>query len=255
MKKKTARHTRKKQQSNPQGFFYYKRRIIYFVSIIFVLLAGVLLLPNHHDTNRCANTISCISDLSGTYDEDVSGIFEGDEVVGPALASKPVTHTKLSLSMVLGETTVDTKRIAVDLTKQRLYAYENNNLVFEFPISSGRTITPTPTGDFRIWIKLRHTRMKGGSKLNGTYYDLPNVPYTMYFSNDKVAKTRGYGIHGAYWHNNFGHPMSHGCINMREEDVAKLYYWTTPAGSTNVIKVSAENPGTLVSIYGTTPTN
>ena len=65
--------------------------------------------------------------------------------------------------------------------------------------------TPTPVGTFYIWTKLSSTLMAGPG------YYLPGVPWTMYFY-------RGYGIHGCYWHNNFGHPMSHGCVNMRNEE-------------------------------------
>ena len=68
--------------------------------------------------------------------------------------------------------------------------------------------------------------MKGGSKALGTFYDLANVPYVMYYY-------QGYGIHGAYWHNNFGHPMSHGCINMRPEEAGIVYSWADVG--TNVI--------------------
>jgi lipoprotein-anchoring transpeptidase ErfK/SrfK len=75
-------------------------------------------------------------------------------------------------------------------------------------------------GRFRIQTKLRSTRMSGPG------YNLPNVPYTMYFY-------RGYAIHGTYWHNNFGHPMSHGCVNMRTGDAAWVYNWA-PVGTTVV---------------------
>ena len=68
--------------------------------------------------------------------------------------------------------------------------------------------------------------MSGGS--GSDYYNLPNVPYVMFFANDEVAKSRGYSFHGAYWHNNFGHPMSHGCINMRTEEAKWLFLWATP---------------------------
>ena len=78
--------------------------------------------------------------------------------------------------------------------------------------------------------------MSGGSKELGTYYYLPNVPYIMFFYNDKVSKSTGYSLHGTYWHNNFGVPMSHGCINMRTGDVAQIYNWATV--------------GTTVTIYG-----
>ena len=74
--------------------------------------------------------------------------------------------------------------------------------------------------------------MKGGSIALGTYYDLPNVPYVVYFY-------KGYGIHGTYWHSNFGHPMSHGCVNVSIPDMALLYNWIDLA--------------TLIKIYGVTP--
>ena len=82
--------------------------------------------------------------------------------------------------------------------------------------------------------------MEGGSKDLGTYYYLPNVPYIMYFFNDQVPKWRGYGIHGDYWHDNFGNTMSHGCVNLRPDDAGLLFHWTE----------SLETP---VVIYGKEP--
>ncbi len=155
------------------------------------------------------------------------------------------------LKAVLGDATGDFKRIYVDLNKQRLYAYEGSKVAFDFPVSTGKW-NPTPTGDFRIWIWLRYTRMTGGNPGIGTYYDLPNVPYTMYFANSVTPKAWGYSLHGAYWHNNFGHPMSHGCVNMRIEDAGKIFYWTNP-NAENVSYASKETPGTLITIYGITP--
>lgn len=105
------------------------------------------------------------------------------------------------------------KRIEVDLTNQKLYAYEGNNLVYSFSVSSGKWHL-TPTGTFHIWIKERFVHMVGGSKALRTYYDLPNVPFVMFFYNDQASKSDGYSLHGTYWHHNFGHPMSHGCLNL-----------------------------------------
>lgn len=136
--------------------------------------------------------------------------------------SSPLAQTD-SAPTVLGQNTTN-KRIEIDLSHQHLYAYEDDRLVYDFLISSGKW-GKTPTGTFTIWIKLRYTKMEGGSKALNTYYYLPNVPYTMFFYNDEVPKHRGFGLHGTYWHNNFGHPMSHGCINMKTEEVAQLYYW------------------------------
>ena len=83
--------------------------------------------------------------------------------------------------------------------------------------------------------------MVGGSRALGTYYDLPNVPHIMYFYNENTPKWKGYGIHGAYWHNNFGHPKSHGCVNLQLGDAELLFNWA--------------EVGTRVIIYGQTPSS
>ncbi len=86
--------------------------------------------------------------------------------------------------------------------------------------------------------------MSGGSQALGTYYYLPNVPYIMYFNRD-------FGIHGAYWHNNFGAPMSHGCVNLAIPDAEKLFYWASPVlpSGKHMVTPSKENPGTLVVVH------
>ena len=129
---------------------------------------------------------------------------------------------------------------------------EGDRIIYEFLVSTGKW-GRTPTGDFTTWIKLRSTRMQGGSKALGTYYNLPNVPYTMYFYGSGIPKSRGYGIHGAYWHNNFGHPMSHGCINMKVEEARLLYEWANPPATGYTTYVDADHPGTPITIYGTAP--
>lgn len=128
-----------------------------------------------------------------------------------------------------------TRRIEVDLTNQHLYAYEDGYLIYDFLISSG-TWGRTPQGTFTIWAKVRSQKMSGGSQELGTYYYLPNVPYVLFFYNEKVPKRVGYSIHGTYWHDNFGTPMSHGCINMRTPEVAQIYDWA--------------DVGTQIVIYG-----
>lgn len=132
----------------------------------------------------------------------------------------PVSTNLAQVEKVLGETAVDEgKWIETDLSEQRLYLKENGNTVNSFLVSTGKW-SPTPKGEWRIWIKLTSTRMVGGSKTLGTYYNLPNVPYTMYYD-------RGYGVHGAYWHNNFGNTMSHGCTNMKPEEAKIVFDWAS----------------------------
>lgn len=188
--------------------------------------------------------------LSGTFDPQTTTAFYDNRLVFPPPFS--AEEDQRLKSMVLGETSVP-KLIAINLTQQQLYAFEGNQLVYSFPVSSGKW-GKTPTGIFRIWVKLRYTVMQGGSKALGTYYYLPNVPYTMYFYSQEVPQTRGFGIHGTYWHNNFGHPMSHGCVNMKTEDVGQLFYWANPRlGDQQSIWASEDNPGTMIFIYGTAP--
>ncbi len=197
------------------------------------------------EINELARTtyINKILSQTGEYDYQVkTAIFEGKKIPIPeSLVFLPLDKNILGLQayVVEGE-----KWIEIDLNNQKLYAHEGNSIVYEFPISSGLPWTPTVTGEFRIWIKLKYTRMRGGCEINDCY-DLPNVPYTQYFY-------RGYGIHGAYWHNDFGRPRSHGCVNLRIPDAEKLYYWTNPPVSetSNVSYPTKENPGTKVVIYG-----
>jgi lipoprotein-anchoring transpeptidase ErfK/SrfK len=111
--------------------------------------------------------------------------------------------------------------IDVSLSKQMLYAYEGNTLVEKFLVSTGVAQFPTVTGQYHIYIKYLYTDMHGAD------YFLPNVPYTMYFY-------KSYGIHGTYWHHNFGHPMSHGCVNMYTPDAKWLYYWASVGTLVNI---------------------
>jgi LysM repeat protein len=109
------------------------------------------------------------------------------------------------------------KQVVVDLSDQRVYAYENGQLIRNVLVSTGLWGTPTVTGDFQIYVKYDAQLMTGPG------YYLPGVPWVMYFYRD-------YSLHGTYWHNNFGHPMSHGCVNMPTPEAQWLYSWA-PIGT------------------------
>jgi len=111
--------------------------------------------------------------------------------------------------------------IDVDLSQQRVYAYDGDTVVNSFIVSTGTWQTPTVTGQYHIWIKLVSTPMSGPG------YYLPGVPYTMYFY-------KGYALHGTYWHNNFGTPMSHGCVNLSIPDAEWLYNFSSVGTLVNV---------------------
>ncbi len=189
-----------------------------------------------------------ISFSDGNFDPNASPpIWLGQSVTGLAQELTPSTEaTTLAGSRVLGDSSAE-KWIDVDLANQRVRAYEGDQVIYEFPISSGKFF-PTPTGEFHIWYKVKYTKMEGGVKGTGTYYYLPNVPYTMFFN-------QGFGLHGTYWHNNFGHPMSHGCVNMPTAGAEKLFYWSDPVlpEGKRAITSTPDNPGTRVVVHGQTP--
>ena len=112
--------------------------------------------------------------------------------------------------------------IDVNLSTQTLVAYKGNTPVYNSLISSGTGEYPTVTGQFRTYIKYETQDMNGF--LIGYDYYLQDVPYVMYFSGN-------YAIHGTYSHNNFGVPMSHGCVNMNPVDAGWLFDWA-PVGTT-----------------------
>jgi len=221
-------------------------RIMKWLAPIGIILAGFVL---YFSSQSFLQQTSCgcgppSAEANGEYQKDEKQAIFNNQPVDYRLAELTPSFESLAsqLGLVLGANT-DDRWIEIDLSDQKLYAHEGDRIVWEFLISSGKW-APTPTGEFRIWIKLRYTRMEGGDKEKHTYYNLPNVPYTQYFY-------KGYGIHGAYWHNNFGHPMSHGCINMAIPDAEKLFYWTSPELSQGrgIVYSSKESPGTKVIIH------
>lgn len=206
-------------------------------------IAYNLNLSNDQTTSCC--TVEEVLSANGEFDElDTFAIFNGDVIDYPK-TSLAQDYQQLNDLSVLGTANAsgETKWIEVSLNEQKLRAWEGDKIVMEFAISSGLW-NSTPKGDFAIWYKTRRQKMSGGSKELGTYYYLPNVPNNMFFY-------KGFAIHGAYWHNKFGQPMSHGCINAPLSQVAQLFEWTGPQISSdkNVTRATAENPGTRVYIH------
>lgn len=199
---------------------------LYFISMaIFAItfISSAIILDSQPP---CANTITCKQKLMENIDNHSVGYFMGHEVIPPKIDLASINNERA----VLGVTAPDpNKHIYVDLSAQHLYAYDGTTEFMNTPIASGRW-GKTPVGNFNIWSKFIATRMAGGSGADA--YNLPNVPWTMYFYND-------YALHGAYWHNNFGHTMSHGCVNMRIVDSKKLFGWADgPSGGQKGTAVS-----------------
>lgn len=188
-----------------------------------VILQKIKIFVNNIKGNELASNdyVKFINSQTGNYDNTASnGTFLNKAV------SLPAVNLAENYNSVLADQTPpdDSKWIEINLTNQTLYTHEGNSITHAYLISSGLW-GRTPTGTYRTYTKLRYTRMAGGS--GADYYNLPNVPFTMYFY-------KGYGIHGTYWHNNFGHPMSHGCVNMRTSEAEVVYNWA-PVGTKVVI--------------------
>lgn len=148
------------------------------------------------------------------------------------------------------EVPLESKRIEVNLGAQILTAYENDQAVFRTNISSGIATarqnpsdlpTRTPIGEFRVITKYPSKHMGNGNLFAGPEdYELPGVPWTSFFHE------AGYAFHGTYWHDNFGTPMSRGCVNMRIEEAKWLFRWARPLHESD--RVYTPGYGTLVLI-------
>ena len=104
--------------------------------------------------------------------------------------------------------------IEIRLATQRLIAWEGGKPVYAVIVSTGKADAPTRSGVFAIQTRYRTASMKGEN------YNVPDVPYTMYYSGN-------YAIHGAYWHNRFGTPISHGCVNVAVNHAKWLFNWVS----------------------------
>ncbi|MDX1600493.1 MAG: L,D-transpeptidase [Anaerolineales bacterium] len=140
----------------------------------------------------------------------------------PATGFRPVPVAELA--PISNHVPSDEKRIEVDLARQWVRCYESDREVFTTKIASGRYFSDgsywTPTGDFVTFRKRPSRHMASGNRATG--YDLPGVPWVCYFTENGVA------FHGTYWHNDFGAPQSHGCINMTPQASKWLYRWSRP---------------------------
>lgn len=153
-----------------------------------------------------------VTETPGTVAMEIVPDMPTSQYVAPAVANEQPSYPA----------TGNAERwIDVNLSEQRVYAYEGDMVVNSFVVSTGVAQTPTVTGRYKIYVKVR------SQALSGPGYYLPDVPFVMFFYE-------GYGFHGTYWHNNFGTPMSRGCVNLTIPDSEWLYNWASVGTVVNV---------------------
>lgn len=139
------------------------------------------------------------------------------------------------------------KHIEVSIKDQMLYAYEGNSLVYTARCATGATFSiegsladfTTPAGEHTV-VRKRPSRHMMGFLGRPDQYDLPGVPFCTYFTQDGAA------IHGAYWHNDFGHPRSHGCVNVLADDAKWVYRWSQPRAVYEDALLEVDKGGTRI---------
>lgn len=188
-------------------------------------------------TGTQGNVLYRINEKYGTY---------GDILWGPAEAFRPIAVEEMAPI----NPDVEEKRVVVDVTYQTLSCYEGKSEVFYTRISSGAKwdawgnqvdVWATPLGRFPIWRKLISLHMSGGTTGGG--WDLPGVGWVSLFVGSGVA------IHSTFWHNNYGEPMSRGCVNARPEDSKWVFRWTLPRVSYDPGDAEVSMPGgTLIEV-------
>jgi len=147
------------------------------------------------------------------------------------------------LSPLSSDVPEEQKSIILDLTTQLVTAFEGEKLVFSQRCSSGVRGTDTPKGEFRTYHKGPSVHMTNQGDAIENIYNLPGVPWCAFFTG------AGNAFHGTYWHNDYGRPRSHGCVNLPSEAAKFIYRWTQPNVPPDADYIHMPGQGTRVQIF------
>lgn len=178
--------------------------------------------------NRKVKNGTFIADNDGkklkTLKKGVSGRTLGSTAGIAAAYAQQLASGEAAFALTVTEEkpvmTAVERSIEVDLSQQRVYMRENGEVVNSYAVSTGVAGHRTITGTFRIVSKLTSQNMGNPDTKKYPYYYTKNVPWVMYFNGDQA-------LHGAYWHNNFGRTMSHGCVNLPVNVAKKMFEWAS----------------------------
>ncbi len=155
--------------------------------------------------------------LAARYGIDTSPAAQADlPVYSESLWNPPLAYANVNAAGVAPDPNGQ-KRVLISLSQQYAWAFQGDVVMWQGYVSTGLPQFATPTGNFTVLTKYKIQTMEG--VLGGEYYKVPDVPNILYFTN------QGHALHGTYWHNNFGTPMSHGCINLPLDVAAWMFDW------------------------------
>jgi len=146
------------------------------------------------------------------------------------------------LTLLSPEVPGEEKLIVVEPETQMVTAFEGEKLVFSNRCSSGAKGTETPKGEFRTYHKGPSVHMTNQGDALEDIYNLPGVPWCSFFTG------LGHAFHGTYWHNDYGRPRSHGCVNLTSEQAKFIYRWTLPNVPPEADYVHLPGQGTRVQV-------
>jgi hypothetical protein len=182
----------------------------------------------------------------------ISDEYAGNAFYARAEHIRPIPP--MEFTPISPDVPMDEKRIEVDLKQQVATAYENDKVVFSARVATGASVRltdgsvknfGTTLGEHRIFLKLPSQHMVGGAAGDGDYYDLPGIGWVSYFTSSGIS------FHGTYWHNDYGRPRSHGCVNMLPEDAKWVFLWTLPTAPYDArrTRTTKWTDGSLVRVY------
>ena len=144
------------------------------------------------------------------------------------------------LTQLSPEVPNEEKLLHVDIANQMVTAFEGEKIVLSVRCASGQRGTDTPKGQWSTYHKGPSIHMTNQGDAVANIYNLPGVPWCSFFTGS------GHAFHGTYWHNDYGHLRSNGCVNLPSRVAKWVYRWTKPVVPYNVDYVNLPNQGTKV---------
>ncbi|MCL4507309.1 MAG: L,D-transpeptidase family protein [Chloroflexi bacterium] len=196
--------------------------------------------------------IASVVDASRVVWYQISDEYAGNAFYVKAEHIRPIPPSEFT--PISPDVPMEEKRMEVNLKQQVATAFEGDKPVFSARVATGASFRMadgtvqnfgTTPGAHRIFLKLPSQHMVGGAAGDSDYYDLPGIGWVSYFT------TSGIAFHGTYWHNDYGKPRSHGCVNMLPEDAKWVFLWTLPTAAYEErrVRTTRRTDGSLVKVY------